>query len=92
MTDDLIFLFHFPVILFIPFFSWYNQVTMSLKTSYIATKNIELPQQQIIDFCRRWEITELALFGSVLRDDFDPKSDVDVLVTFEPAANMITLT
>lgn len=38
------------------------------------------------EFCRRWKITELALFGSVLRDDFRPDSDVDVLVTFAPDA------
>ncbi|HET7229934.1 MAG TPA: nucleotidyltransferase family protein [Longimicrobium sp.] len=36
------------------------------------------------EFCRRWHITEFALFGSVLRDDFRPDSDVDVLVTFQP--------
>ncbi len=41
---------------------------------------------QIADFCRRWKVTELALFGSVLRADFRPDSDVDVLVTFEPGA------
>jgi predicted nucleotidyltransferase len=41
---------------------------------------------QIADFCRRWKITELALFGSVLREDFRPDSDIDVLVTFEPGA------
>ncbi|MGE3595615.1 MAG: nucleotidyltransferase family protein [Dehalococcoidia bacterium] len=38
----------------------------------------------IAEFCRRWQITELSLFGSVLRDDFRPDSDVDVLVTFAP--------
>ena len=37
---------------------------------------------QLADFCRRWEVRELALFGSVLRDDFGPQSDVDVLVDF----------
>ena len=45
---------------------------------------IELPKDRIADFCRRWKITELALFGSVLRDDFRPDSDLDVLATFEP--------
>lgn len=35
-------------------------------------------------FCRRWKIGELCLFCSVLRDDFDPESDIDVLVKFEP--------
>lgn len=39
---------------------------------------------QIADTCRRWHIRRLALFGSVLRDDFGPESDIDVLVEFEP--------
>jgi uncharacterized protein len=43
---------------------------------------IRLPEQAIRDFCRRWKIVELALFGSVLREDFGAESDVDVLVTF----------
>jgi hypothetical protein len=47
---------------------------------------IDIPKNQIADFCRRWKITELALFGSVLRDDFRSDSDVDVLVTFAPDA------
>src|SRR6266581_7433064 len=45
---------------------------------------IELPQHQIAEFCRRHHIRKLSLFGSVLRDDFRPDSDVDVLVEFEP--------
>lgn len=49
-------------------------------------KNIELPMEQIKAFCDRWQITEFALFGSVLRDDFRPDSDIDVLVTFAPEA------
>ncbi|MFQ3582668.1 nucleotidyltransferase domain-containing protein [Chloracidobacterium validum] len=47
-------------------------------------KNIELPKEQIADFCRRWSIVELSLFGSVLRSDFCSESDVDVLVSFAP--------
>src|SRR3989304_5318906 len=43
---------------------------------------IDIPKERIADFCRRWKITELALFGSVLRDAFRPDSDIDVLVTF----------
>jgi predicted nucleotidyltransferase len=39
---------------------------------------------RINDFCRRWSITEFALFGSILRADFGPHSDIDVLVTFAP--------
>ena len=45
---------------------------------------IEIPQDRIAEFCRRNHIRKLALFGSVLRDDFRDDSDVDVLVTFEP--------
>jgi predicted nucleotidyltransferase len=45
---------------------------------------ITLPTEAIEAFCRRWHITEMALFGSVLRDDFGPESDIDVLVTFKP--------
>lgn len=48
--------------------------------------HIDIDREQIADFCRRWKIRELALFGSVLRDDFRPDSDVDVLVTFDPDA------
>jgi len=43
---------------------------------------IDLPKEKITEFCRRWKIIEFALFGSVLRDDFGPDSDIDVLVTF----------
>ena len=50
------------------------------------TARIAIDREQIADFCRRWKITELSLFGSVLRDDFRPDSDVDFLVTFEPEA------
>lgn len=45
---------------------------------------IEIPKDEITAFCRRYHIRRLALFGSVLRDDFRPESDVDVLVEFEP--------
>ena len=47
------------------------------------TAHIAIPQEQIREFCQHWQITQLALFGSVLRDDFRPDSDVDVLVRFE---------
>jgi len=47
---------------------------------------LELPNERIADFCRRWKITELALFGSALRDDFEPDSDIDMLATFAPDA------
>ncbi len=47
---------------------------------------IDIPREELAEFCRRWQIVELALFGSVLRDDFRPDSDVDVLVRFAPEA------
>jgi hypothetical protein len=49
-------------------------------------QNLEIPDDALAAFCRRWKVTELALFGSVLRGDFRPDSDVDVLVTFDPKA------
>ena len=48
------------------------------------TARIEIPTEEIAAFSRRNRIRKLALFGSVLRDDFTPDSDVDVLVEFEP--------
>lgn len=47
---------------------------------------IPIDRKAITDFCRRHHVRRLALFGSVLRDDFRPDSDVDVLVEFEPGA------
>ncbi|MGH7200806.1 MAG: nucleotidyltransferase family protein [Planctomycetaceae bacterium] len=47
---------------------------------------LAIDHEAVARFCRKWRIVELALFGSVLRDDFRPESDVDVLVTFEPEA------
>lgn len=44
---------------------------------------IPVDEERIAEFCRRWNVTEFSLFGSVLRDDFRPDSDVDVLVVFE---------
>ncbi|MFM8879960.1 MAG: nucleotidyltransferase family protein [Verrucomicrobiota bacterium] len=46
--------------------------------------SIEIPSEAIAEFCRRKHITKLSLFGSILRDDFGPESDVDFLVEFEP--------
>lgn len=45
------------------------------------------PKDKIADFCWRWKINEFALFGSVLRSDFGPESDLDILVTFAPEAD-----
>jgi len=48
------------------------------------SRKVVVPKEKIAEFCRRHHIRKLALFGSVLRDDFGPDSDVDVLVDFEP--------
>ncbi len=45
---------------------------------------IPIPHEEIAAFCRKWGIRRLAFFGSVVRDDFGPESDVDVLVEFQP--------
>jgi predicted nucleotidyltransferase len=54
----------------------------------MATTQIPISKVKIGKFCRRWQVRELALFGSVLRPDFTPGSDVDVLVTFAPQAQI----
>ena len=46
--------------------------------------HIALPMEQIEAFCQRWKISEFALFGSILRDDFRSDSDIDVMVQFCP--------
>jgi hypothetical protein len=48
---------------------------------------IAVPNEQVVEFCGKWKVAELALFGSVLREDFRPDSDVDVLVTFAEDAH-----
>ncbi|MFZ1039743.1 MAG: nucleotidyltransferase family protein [Anaerolineales bacterium] len=46
-----------------------------------------VPQKEIVRICQRWQIREFALFGSVLRSDFKPESDVDVLISFQETAD-----
>jgi predicted nucleotidyltransferase len=47
---------------------------------------IDISESQLAELCRKWKVTELSLFGSILRDDFGPDSDIDVLVVFQPDA------
>lgn len=47
-------------------------------------KNIDIPIERVSALCKQWHIAKLSLFGSVLRDDFNTASDIDVLVEFEP--------
>lgn len=49
---------------------------------------IPVPIKKISDFCIRWDVVEFSLFGSILREDFNQDSDVDVLVTFAPNAEI----
>ena len=53
----------------------------------MTTLPLPLSTDALMPFCRRWKVRELALFGSVLRPDFRPDSDVDVLVTFSDDAD-----
>lgn len=53
----------------------------------MVSSKIPIPEKKIRLFCQRWKVTEFALFGSVLRQDFRPESDVDVLVSFSEDAH-----
>ncbi len=52
----------------------------------VPNPNLDIPSKKLTEFCHRWKIAELALFGSALRSDFRPDSDVDMLVTFDAGA------
>ncbi|MFQ5503140.1 MAG: nucleotidyltransferase family protein [Phycisphaerae bacterium] len=54
----------------------------------MSTSRPQIDRARIADFCRRHQIRRLALFGSVLRDDFGPDSNIDVLVEFDPGARI----
>ncbi|MCI0492965.1 MAG: nucleotidyltransferase domain-containing protein [Planctomycetes bacterium] len=54
--------------------------------SMMTKHGIEIPDEEVAEFCRRHRIRRLSLFGSILRQDFGPNSDVDVLVEFQPGA------
>jgi len=53
---------------------------------------LHMPLEELICFCRQYQVRELALFGSMLRQDHRPESDVDLLVSFQPAARVTFLT
>ncbi len=61
---------------------------MSDHMNHLTNARIEIPKDLVTAFCQRNKICRLAIFGSVLRDDFTPDSDVDVLVEFEPDARV----
>lgn len=58
----------------------------------MLTLNVQLPEGKLAEFCQRWKVSELALLGSVLRADFRPDSDIDVLITFAPDAKRRLMT
>jgi predicted nucleotidyltransferase len=58
------------------------------RRAIMGRARIVVPKESIAHFCRRYRIRRLSLFGSVLREDFGPDSDVDVLVEFEPGARV----
>lgn len=57
-----------------------------LTLSEATSNRLGISHDQVVRFCRRWLVAEMALFGSILRDDFRPDSDIDVLVDFLPEA------
>jgi uncharacterized protein len=57
-----------------------------MEFTVMMTQNLDLPMVEIKELCDRWKIVEFALFGSISRDDFQPTSDIDVLIAFAPNA------
>ena len=57
------------------------------KKRYPMNPQVQLDREVLASFCRKWLIRELSIFGSALRDDFEPESDLDFLVSFEPDAS-----
>lgn len=53
--------------------------------------SFSLMREMIAEFCQCWKVTEFAIFGSALRDDFDAHSDIDVLISFDDAAEITLL-
>ena len=54
----------------------------------MSKSKFSIPKARLAEFCKRWNISELAIFGSALREDFRPDSDVDILVSFAPQARV----
>jgi hypothetical protein len=67
-------------------------ITAKVILAVMTIHTLELPMAQIKELCDRHQIIEFALFGSVLRDDFRPNSDIDVLISFAPNARKGLLT
>lgn len=65
-------------------------INLQMVTSTVSLTKVRvtIPRKKLAEFCNRWKVTELALFGSVLRNDFRPDSDIDLLVSFSPRAKI----
>ena len=66
-----------------------NSINAIILQEVVMNKpKIPISQKKLYEFCHHWNIVEFAVFGSALREDFTPESDVDVLVTFAPGAQI----
>jgi len=72
----------------VPQVFWDRLAAFECGNAQVTIRGIEIAEDTIADFCRRHRIRRLAVFGSILRDDFRPDSDVDVLVEFEPGTRL----
>jgi len=66
-------------------------MTGTFDSSHLSKLPLAIDYERLADLCRRWRVTQLSLFGSVLRPDFRPDSDIDVLLTFSPEARWTLL-
>lgn len=66
----------------------YNYLVMTTSTATRSKIRVSIPKKKLAEFCKRWKISELALFGSILREDFRSSSDIDLLVSFSPRARV----
>ena len=64
----------------------YAVITRDMVKPALIKERIPFDSRKITDFCQRWKVSEFSFFGSILRDEFRPDSDVDVLVSFLPDA------
>ncbi len=66
----------------------YNKSDMVTQAPNRIRPRITIPRKRLAEFCKRWKVSELSFFGSVLRDDFRPNSDIDLLISFHPRAKI----
>ncbi|AFY36695.1 DNA polymerase beta domain protein region [[Leptolyngbya] sp. PCC 7376] len=64
-----------------------NQSTQTIEIKPKIYHRLQLTPEQLYEFCHRWQVAELSLFGSILRNDFNDESDIDFLVLFQSESN-----